>query len=89
MAKFRKVPVEIEAVEWIDGRISEVTPWISEGLNKNPKEEGAIIRIGDDVFITTLEGNMKASNGDFIIRGVQGEIYPCKPDIFKATYERV
>jgi hypothetical protein len=49
--------------------------------------------MGDDkpafIAIDTLEGTMKASSGDFIIRGVQGEFYPCKPDIFKATYEEV
>ena len=41
------------------------------------------------VFIRTLEGDMKISNGDYIIKGVNGEFYPCKPDIFEKTYERV
>jgi len=86
MAKYRKLPVKIEAVQWINGKLSEVTPWISEALNKDPIEVGAIIRMGDDVFISTLEGEMKASDGDYILRGVKGEIYPCKPDIFKETY---
>ena len=40
-----------------------------------------------DIYITTLEGVMRADNGDWIIRGVKGELYPCKPDIFEATYE--
>lgn len=40
-----------------------------------------------DLFIKTLEGELKVNNGDYIIRGVKGELYPCKPDIFKATYE--
>lgn len=42
-----------------------------------------------DLVIETLEGNMRASPGDFIIRGIKGEYYPCKPDIFEATYEVV
>ena len=87
--KFRKKPVEIEAVKWEGGKISEVTPWISEALNKNPYEEGAIMRVGDKVMIFTLEGEMTAKDGDYIIRGVEGEIYPCKPDIFNKTYDVV
>lgn len=86
MAKYIKKPIEIEAVQWKDGRISEVTPWISKALDKNPREEGAIMRWEDTVIIFTLEGEMKASDGDYIIQGVDGEIYPCKPEIFKKTY---
>ncbi len=89
MAKFRKKPVEIEAVKWENGRISEVTPWISEALNKHPNTEGAIMRLGESVVVFTLEGEMTASDGDYIIRGVEGEIYPCKFDIFKKTYDAV
>ena len=89
MAKFKKKPVEIEAVQWLDGKISEVTPWISEALNKNPTDEGAIIRIGNAIKIATLEGEMTAIDGDYIIKGVKGELYPCKPDIFESTYDAV
>jgi hypothetical protein len=87
MAKYRKLPVEIEAVQWLNGKVSEVTPWISEALNKNPLDKGAITRIGDKIMIATLEGEMTAIDGDYIIRGINGELYPCKPDIFKLTYE--
>lgn len=48
---------------------------------------GGIFRVGDFLYIGTLEGEMCAAPGDWIIRGVKGEIYPCKPDIFAATYE--
>ena len=51
------------------------------------KTPGAITRDGDALLIATLEGIMRADPGDWIIRGVMGEIYPCKPDIFAATYE--
>jgi hypothetical protein len=50
---------------------------------------GQIWRDGNDLWIGTLEGCMICSQGDWIIRGVKGELYPCKPDIFEATYERV
>ena len=88
MAKFRKKPVVIEAVRWFGGKISETPLWISEALNKNMNEEGAIMRFGDEVRIATLEGEMTASDGDWLIQGVSGEIYPCKPDIFAKTYEK-
>ena len=49
----------------------------------------SLLAVSDGILINTLEGNMKASIGDFIIKGVQGEFYPCKPDIFEKTYEKV
>ena len=89
MKKFRKKPVVIEAVQWLNGQISETpTPeWIGKALRKNMDEEGAMMRIGNEIRIATLEGEMTASDGDWLIQGVSGEIYPCKPDIFKQTYE--
>ena len=86
MAQFKKIAVTIQAVQWKDGKLSEVPSWISEALNKNPQEVGSITRIGNDIFIVTLEGRMKASDGDYILQGVEGEIYPCKPAIFERTY---
>lgn len=86
--KFRKKPVVIEAFLWTADREQTEDPlWILEAL-----------RIGGVFFenegtplvtlkIRTLEGVMTAQRGDWIIRGVKGEIYPCKPDIFEATYE--
>ena len=89
MAKFKKKPVTIEAVQWKNGKVSEVTEWISEALYKDPKEVGAIMRFKDEIRIFTLEGHMTAIDGDYIIRGVEGELYPCKPEIFKKTYDAV
>ena len=52
-----------------------------------PAQPGEILRDGEFIYIGTLEGEMCAAPGDWIIRGVKGELYPCKPDIFEATYE--
>lgn len=85
--KFRKKPVEIEAVQHyadMGTRTAEWPKWLIDAcLSK------IVFAIGEDTFIKTLEGNMKVSDGDWIIRGVKGELYPCKPDIFEATYEPV
>lgn len=91
---YRKKPVVIEAIQWDGNRISEVTDWMSEAINKPFNEPGAVMRLnnqptGHEVHIRTLEGVMIASPGDFIIKGIKGEIYPCKPDIFNATYDQV
>lgn len=82
--KFRKKPVVIEAVLWNGTQVSEVTEWISDALHND-----TIMRFGDKVVIKTLEGNMIADPGDYIIKGVKGELYPCKPDIFEQTYEPI
>jgi hypothetical protein len=81
MPKYRKKPVVIEAVRW---------------TGKNGSEVASFLRVladwradGDDILIDTLEGTMAARPGDYIIRGVQDECYPCKPAIFEATYEPV
>ena len=99
--KFRKKPVVIDAVYW-DGTekcLNEVAlPFISDGqpdfshLPKAPDDPHIHQGIGytpptGQLFIPTLEGTMTANPGDWIIRGVRGEFYPCKPDIFKVTYE--
>jgi hypothetical protein len=79
--KYRKKPIIIEAVQWKDN-VSEMTTFLSASDRKTYfKPEG--------IVIDTLEGEMLASLGDYIIKGVQGEYYPCKPDIFEATYEKV
>jgi hypothetical protein len=86
---YRKKPVVVEAVRWT-GKVIEPSPvpsWISESINMVPGELGSLVRIGDVVHLCSLEGEMKAQPGDWIIRGVKGELYPCKPDIFAATYE--
>mgnify|MGYP001577226084 CR=1 FL=1 len=82
--KFRKKPVVIDAVQW-DGKLTTVEPLlIGAGISHVDQELGST-----ELFIPTLEGTMTASVGDWIIRGVMGEIYPCKDDIFRMTYESV
>jgi hypothetical protein len=85
MGQYRKKPVVIEAVQLKDLDIISLMV-IQEfvGLTNDK-----VLAVSDGVLIKTLEGNMKASIGDFIIKGVQGEFYPCKPDIFEKTYEEV
>jgi hypothetical protein len=84
--KFRKKPVVIDA-HMIDEIGDVVKFWlIAEGL----KEGNGFRRLDNGSFnITTLEGIMRGDVGDWIIKGVKGEFYPCKPDIFEATYEKV
>lgn len=82
--KYRKKPVVIEAVQWNGVEVSEFTEWIREAL-----DNGTVTRYADKVVIHTLEGDMLAEPNDFIIRGVHGELYPCKPEIFEKTYEAV
>lgn len=85
MSKWRKKPVVIEAVRYIgSGNIAEVVPdWLLDAT------VAETVHGIDRLIIETLEGAMTVSPGDWIIRGVQGELYPCKPDIFVATYEAV
>jgi hypothetical protein len=81
--KYRKKPVVIEAVQWTGGNYGEIEEFISCEFGYQQRIDGK----GVDVVISTLEGNMNASPMDYIIKGVKGEFYPCKPDIFEATYE--
>lgn len=85
MAFYRKKPVVIEAHEvFADYHCLEDFPISEAGKFKIGEDEQ-----GFYVLIPTLEGDMKARVGDFIIKGVNGEFYPCKPDIFEKTYEKV
>ena len=87
--RFTKRPVTIEAIQW-DGTaqtLDDLTAW-----SRQHTPPGGIIPIpnadqDNRLIIHTLEGTMRGDVGDWIIRGVQGEFYPCKPDIFEATYE--
>lgn len=87
MAKFRKKPVVIEAVQFFDQpeELIAIQEFMGGGdLTIDYKD------IDDPKLkIKTLEGTMKASLGDYIIKGVNGEYYPCKPDIFEKTYESI
>ena len=78
--KYKKKPVVIEAVEFNGFNFGELEHFIGGDYGKNEQGESVI---------ATLEGALKISIGDYIIKGVKGEFYPCKPDIFKATYEEI
>jgi hypothetical protein len=84
MPKFRKKPVVIEAVRWDPFMSGNAYPeWVHPLFGKTSADDidSGCLRI------PTLEGEMLARPGDYIIQGVKGELYPCKPDIFEATYE--
>ena len=86
------LPVEITDESYTAIRYAGVPDWMPSPLQElAPDVErpsaGEVRRQGEDLLIGTLEGTMRAVPGDWIIRGVKGEIYPCKPDIFAATYE--
>lgn len=88
MAKYRKKPVVIEAVQFTpDKPLStlDAPRWLLDGINTGT----VYFQGGEKPFATikTLEGDHRAEPGDWIIRGIKGELYPCKPDIFAATYE--
>lgn len=90
MARYRKKPVEIEAVHYDGTNRDEAAAFMGRtGKVEQTKLPGPGRGLHDGIVIRTLEGDMTASVGDWIIRGVQGELYPCKPDIFAATYEAV
>ena len=84
MPKFRKKPVEIEAMQFTEESKNQVFNWITCNRHADFDGEGK-----PTLIIGTLEGDHLAKLGDWIIRGVAGEFYPCKPDIFEATYEAV
>lgn len=80
MKKYRKKPDIFEAVRFVG-------PESLEGLN--PKPTHLMLNNRWCAKIHTIEGTMTANEGDWIIRGIKGELYPCKPDIFEATYEAI
>lgn len=84
MGKYRKKPVIIDAIRW-DGT-AECLEQIKTELGTRGLGN-AIEGLDRKLRIDTLEGTMRANLGDMVIRGVKGELYPCKPDIFESTYE--
>lgn len=78
--KYRKKPVVVEAIKYNGKNMDEVQ--LKLGIPELQQEFTS-----DNIIIPTLEGDMTAKPGDFIIKGINGEFYPCKPDIFEATYE--
>jgi hypothetical protein len=86
MGRYRKLPVEIDA--FLFG--GSDTDWNALSAFFGSKSgSGQWMSVGGELVIFTLEGDMRANAGDWIIKGVNGEFYPCKPDIFAKTYEAV
>jgi hypothetical protein len=84
MKKYVKKPVEIDAMQLTESNHLDIIEW--------GEEHGAHMRISNDekaVEIKTLEGTMRADIGDYVIKGIKGEFYPCKPDIFNDCYDVV
>lgn len=93
--KYVKKPVQIEAIQLKEDNIIEVFDFLDEANYKETKSTEELEDFNQRMLeqgyieIETLEGIMKVSFGDYIIKGIKGEFYPCKPDIFIATYEEV
>ncbi len=97
MSRYRKKPVEIEAIKFDDpDSYMAICAWARSHGVKSDRDDGPastpsleeLFRFETPIMLVrTLEGTMAANPGDWIIRGVKGEFYPCKPDIFEATYE--
>jgi hypothetical protein len=89
MPMYRKKPVVIEAMQW-DGTAAGAGPiinWVLSGDSGSARYHYDDPEFADFIAIDTLEGTMSATQGDWVIQGVKGEFYPCKPDIFEATYD--
>ncbi len=91
MAKYRKKPVVIEAIQWTGDNLAEIINFtgLHPSAEKWTWDEYAAVVAKEGLKIFTLEGAMTAPLQGFIIRGIQGEFYPCALDIFEATYELV
>ena len=94
MAKFRKKPVVVEAWRWLYESSQEVEPsWVSDALGKWPHAGGLKFdpnyHEGPRMWVATLEGVMIVTPGDWIIKGIEGELYSCKNAIFEASYQPV
>lgn len=77
--KARKKPVEIEALQWNGYNYGAISKFLGENL----------VDSNENLYIRTLEGDMLLTEGDFIIKGIEGEFYPCKENIFYQTYDIV
>jgi hypothetical protein len=83
MAKYRKKPIVIDAIQLTSKTFHEVLNFIGDDSWSDADNDEV------HISIVTLEGTMEAYNGDYIIKGIKGEFYPCKEDIFNASYEKV
>lgn len=81
---YRKKPVVIQAFHYDGKNSSNIIDWAGKGIQSTPNHY-----FDRKLLIETLEGQLTASVGDYIIKGVKGEFYACKPDVFAATYEEV
>lgn len=98
--KYRKKPVVIEAFQWFEGNANANPPFIRKAFKEGLIDVARIEMLGNSFVetekmsgtiilkIRTLEGPLYVFDGDYIIKGVEGELYPCKPDIFHKTYEK-
>lgn len=88
VGRFRKKPVEVEAIRYTGRNCHDVALFLYGEVGAEAWRDCGCD--GDEVWlVVTLEGTMEARPGDWIVKGVQGEFYPCKPDIFAATYDEV
>ena len=90
--KYRKKPVVVEAIQWTGMNLEEIKSFVGESLQYDINDAAWKVGMATpvvDMRIKTHEGWVNASVGDMIIKGVAGEFYPCKPDIFEDTYELV
>jgi len=88
--KYMKLPVVVEAIKWTaDNRQEEDPKWLVDAIERGEVTFKNFGFNSVEMTIYTLEGPITASRGDYIIQGVAGELYPCKPDIFEQTYEQV
>ena len=83
--RYRKKPVVVEAVKFDGTNYREVLEFIHHDMNETGLSGAEKMKL--PIVIETLEGDMSVSVGDYVIRGIQGELYPCKPDIFEQTYQ--
>lgn len=90
--KYRKKPIVIDAIQWNGKNMVEIADFAKDSIEFNEIRQGDAenkIPVQYDLSIKTLEGIMQASIGDYIIKGINGEFYACKPEIFEKTYEKV
>lgn len=80
-----KKPVTIQAIQYRGNNIEEVYIFASKGISLKLED----LVPNEPLFIQTIEGTMRAKVGDFIIKGIKGEFYPCNPEIFRLTYEEI
>lgn len=93
MAKFRRKPIVVEAMQFEANYkgAQKIIDWVNKetGWNPDKNTDPPIMYYYGDLTIRTLEGDMHASDGDWIVKGTEGEFFPVKPKIFKKTYEAV